>query len=169
MIAVDTLRADHIGGYGYDEPTSPRIDAFMDTAVVFEDAQATSSWTLASFASLMTALYPSSHRCTSYASRLDPSYVRLAEILSDHGYSTAGVVSHIFLGRKYGLHQGFRHFDESLVRSNLDLPNQQISSPEVTNRALDWLRAHDAPEPGTFHRNLAPLDRLLGLDHGRQS
>ena len=27
LIVVDTLRADHLGVYGYDRPTSPRLDA----------------------------------------------------------------------------------------------------------------------------------------------
>ncbi len=141
LISIDTLRADRLSGYGYGKPTSPRIDALMNASVVFEDAHATSSWTLASFASLMTGLYPSSHQCLSYSSKLDDSYTTLAEILRDQGYATASVVSHVFLGQKYGMQQGFEHAPEELVLPNMARSNEQITSPRVTDRALDWLRA----------------------------
>lgn len=35
LITCDTLRADRLGVYGYDLPTSPRVDAFAKDAVVF--------------------------------------------------------------------------------------------------------------------------------------
>ncbi len=146
LVAVDTLRADRLSGYGYAAPTSPRLDAFLSQAVVFEDAQATSSWTLASFASLLTSLYPSSHRCASFSTRLLPQYTTLAEILSANGYATAGIVSHLFLGEKHGLHQGFAHYDQELVMADAQRSHEQISSPEITAKALEWLRGR-AGEP----------------------
>ncbi len=146
LIGVDTLRADRLSGYGYPGPTSPRIDAFLSQAAVFEDAQATSSWTLASFASLLTSLYPSSHRCASFATRLLPQYTTLAELLSERDYSTAGIVSHLFLGEKHGLSQGFERYDQELVLEDPQRSHEQISSPGITDRALAWLRGR-ASEP----------------------
>src|SRR5450432_2327775 len=61
FISIDTLRADHLGTYGYERPTSPRIDEFAKTAVVFEQAHSSASWTLPSLTSLMTSLYTSTH------------------------------------------------------------------------------------------------------------
>ena len=54
LIGVDTLRADHLGTYGYDRPTSPFLDTLAREGVVFEHPFATSSWTLPSFASIFT-------------------------------------------------------------------------------------------------------------------
>lgn len=139
LIAVDTLRADHLGAYGYDRPTSPSIDHFFASAVVFDDAQATSSWTLPSFASMMTALYPSTHRCQRYRHRLHPSFTTLAEVLRDDGFHTAGIVSHVFLGSKHGLHQGFEDYDEQLVESTLKNSHKAITSPAITEKALTFL------------------------------
>ena len=144
LIAIDTLRVDHLGSYGYEVETSPRIDALLEESVVFEDAHATSSWTLSSFASLMTGLYPSTHKCVGFRSRLDRSYTTLAEILRDHGYATAGIVSHVFMSEKYGLQQGFAHYDQALVLSSAGRSHKQISSPSLSTRALDWLRVRSA-------------------------
>ena len=65
LVVVDTLRADHLGVYGYERPTSPRIDAFAADALRFADATSPAPWTLPSLATLMTSLYPSVHRATS--------------------------------------------------------------------------------------------------------
>jgi hypothetical protein len=45
LYVVDTLRADHLGAYGYAKPVSPRLDAWSRNALVFENAYANSSWT----------------------------------------------------------------------------------------------------------------------------
>ena len=56
LIVVDTLRADHLGAYGYSRPTSPNNDALAEQGVVFEQAVSQAPWTAASIASLMTGL-----------------------------------------------------------------------------------------------------------------
>jgi hypothetical protein len=38
LVTIDTLRADHLGTYGYRRATSPRIDALAARGVVFERA-----------------------------------------------------------------------------------------------------------------------------------
>ena len=58
---IDTLRADRVGIYGYNRPTTPRIDALAASAVVFERAYAPAPWTLPSVASLMTSAFPCEH------------------------------------------------------------------------------------------------------------
>lgn len=144
FIAVDTLRADHLGGYGYERPTSPAVDALFERAVVFEDAQASTSWTLPSLASAMTGVYPSTHRCFSFRSRLDDSYATLAELLRAAGWTTGGIVSHVFLGERYGLHQGFDDYDQELVKADAEASHEQISSERISDKALAWLAARAA-------------------------
>ena len=61
LIGVDTLRADHLGTYGYTRPTSPFLDALAEQGVVFEQTFATSPWTLPSFASIFTGRPMSGH------------------------------------------------------------------------------------------------------------
>jgi arylsulfatase A-like enzyme len=138
FISIDTLRADHLGTYGYARGTSPRIDAFAKTACVFESAQSSASWTLPSIASLMTSLYSTTHGCWKIESRLEPEYTTFAEVLRDSGYDTAMAVPHLFLSAQYGLQQGFTHVDDTLIRTGAD-SDQAISSPGITERGLAFI------------------------------
>ena len=111
LIGVDTLRADHLGAWGYPRPTSPHLDALAGEGVRFERAIAPAPWTLPSFSSLMTSLYPSRHGAGmggrgSYAT-LSSEQVLLAEIFDSEGYRTFGLVNNLFLRPSYGLAQGF--------------------------------------------------------------
>ncbi|MFH0944538.1 MAG: sulfatase [Planctomycetota bacterium] len=148
LIAVDTLRADHLGAYGYERPTSPAIDRLFAFSIVFEDAHSSSSWTLPAFASLMTSTYSSTHRCWQFDNFLESSFTTLAELMSDAGYHTAAIVSHIFLGRKYGLNQGFVEYDDSLVQSNLEDSHMAITSSVITDRALAFLKRESERSDG---------------------
>jgi arylsulfatase A-like enzyme len=134
MITIDTLRADHLGTYGWRRPTSPNLDAFAAKSVVFEQAQSSSSWTLPSLASLMTSLLPSTHHCETDSAILCPSYTTLAEMLRDAGYDTSIVASHYFLNAGHGLQQGFTRIDTRILQDDLS-----ITSPKVTDRGIDWL------------------------------
>ncbi|MBU1862037.1 MAG: sulfatase-like hydrolase/transferase, partial [Candidatus Omnitrophica bacterium] len=59
LIVIETLRADHLGVYGYSRNTSPFLDLFAQENVMFEYAFSTSSWTLPSVSSIFTSFYPS--------------------------------------------------------------------------------------------------------------
>jgi arylsulfatase A-like enzyme len=135
VISIDTLRADRLGCYGYERPTSPQIDRLAGEACVFDAAQSASSWTLPSMSTLMTGLSPSTHRCTQLSSRLDPSQITLAEMLRDNGYDTAIVASHVFITTSFGLQQGYTHVDTSVVQDE-----QDITSFEVAERGIEWVR-----------------------------
>jgi arylsulfatase A-like enzyme len=145
FISIDTLRADHLGTYGYKRPTSPRIDEFAKTAVVFEQAHSSASWTLPSLTSLMTSLYTSTHGMRKNESRLDPSFHTLAELLRNAGYDTAMVASHYFLAVTYGLQKGFTHVDSHLLQMNMI---EGITSPDITEQGVEWIREKAAVRDG---------------------
>jgi hypothetical protein len=148
FISIDALRADRLGAWGYGRATSPHIDGLAREAVVFENAQAQSSWTLPTLASVMTSLYSSTHRCWSLFDRLGEAYETLAERLHAEGWKTAAVASHLYLSRRYGLHQGFESYDESLVEETLAKSHEAITSPQVTEKGLRWLaERRDEAEP----------------------
>jgi len=143
ILSIDTLRADHLGCYGYTRPTSPHIDALAARSLVFEQAESSSSWTLPSMASLMTGLTVSGHNCDHLGSRLSPDYATLAEYLRDAGYDTGLVAGQLFFSAPYGLQQGFTHVDTSVVQEEHD-----ISSQDVSERGIDWLRHKRAAKDG---------------------
>lgn len=107
---IDTLRADRLGTYGYDRPTSPRIDAFAESGVVFTHAQAQSSWTRTGVTSLFTGMLPQAHGVNRREDALAPQLVTLAESLKEQGYGTVGFITNGNVDAAFGLDQGFDHY-----------------------------------------------------------
>ena len=136
VILLDALRADHLGCYGYDRPTSPRIDAFARESVLFENTLAQSTWTKPSTATVLTGLYPSHHGATTPYIRLAEGHETLAELLAHEGYSTAafGFNPHVF--GDTGFDQGFEVFQTPPNESDhLGYPR----GAAIVDRALEWL------------------------------
>jgi len=141
LVTIDTLRADHLGVYGYERPTSPHLDEFAKDAVVFDAAHSSSSWTLPGIATLMTGLYTSTHGCWNGRSYLPALIPTLAEQLTGEGFDTGAVVSHVFLDPRYGLHQGFGMYDDELVSKTKRKSHLAVTSPQIADKAIGWLEA----------------------------
>lgn len=110
MVSLDTLRANHLGCYGYDRPTSPSIDRLASQGVLFEQAIAQSSWTLPSHMSLLTGLYPSTHGAVGDRKALPQAVETLQMLFQEAGYRTEGVVSSPYVGSAFRFHKGFDDF-----------------------------------------------------------
>jgi arylsulfatase A-like enzyme len=93
LIALDTLRADHLGCYGYRRDTSPFLDAFARQSVLFERYFATTIPTHPSFTTLFTGMDAFGHQVTNVAGEHEPSkdIPVMAEVLRDAGFQTAAV------------------------------------------------------------------------------
>jgi len=124
---VDTLRADHLGAYGYDRATSPRLDAFAADAVLFERPIAQSPWTRPSVVSIFTGVTPRAHRVNRRADALAPALTTLAEQLRAAGYQTAAIVTNVNVGSVFGLDQGFDTFVEWPHDVRSDIVNDEVS------------------------------------------
>ncbi len=115
LIVIDTLRADHLGAYGYPLDTSPSLDRLAREGVLFADAVAQAPWTRPSVATMLTGLYPPTHGVTcKHFNRpeadcdvLPESVSTLAELLSRRGLATAGIVANIQVDETFGFAQGF--------------------------------------------------------------
>lgn len=183
LYVVDTVRADRLGVYGYEKPTSPRLDAFAAGAVLFENAYAQSSWTRPAVASLFTGLLPPAHRTVGRRSVLPEDATTLAEILAVHGYEGMGLVRNPNVGRAFGFAQGFSRFrsedgerDETMLdRVRLWLDERQGAEEPffLFLHAIDPHGPYDpAPEfEEMFEAGGAPAQYrtvryLLGLNRG---
>lgn len=131
MIVVDTLRADHLGVYGYP---SPVIDRLSGESTLYRRAYSTSSWTLPAMAALLTSRYSSDLGIQGMESNLPAQAELLSEILQREGFATGAVVSATLLARERGFAQGFEHFDEANARGHFE-----VTSPGVTQAALALL------------------------------
>lgn len=134
LIVIDTLRADHLGSYGNERPTSPHLDALAESGVRYPQALSTAPWTTPSIAALMTSRYPSSVGIESEKARLAEEALLLAEVLQSAGYMTGAAVSHSFCASEWGFDQGFDAFDESNV-----LGHAAVTTDGVTARGMSFL------------------------------
>ncbi|MCL5670167.1 MAG: sulfatase [Acidobacteria bacterium] len=141
FIMADTLRADHLGCYHYDLPTTPNLDQLARDGLRFASAQAQSSWTLWSVNSLMTSRYPAtlfpaqpelpqSPLLGTFRTQL--WYPTLAEVLRENGYATYAIVSNPYLRRNAVNTQGYDAYDDS----PLAILDTAPTSPAVTRAAL---------------------------------
>ena len=112
LITLDTVRADHLSVYGYPRLTTPNLDKWAQRGVVFENAIAPSSWTLASHASMFTGLLPHQHGAD-WANPWDGGRWTLADVLRLRGYVTGGFTSNLWYGEGgWGMDQGFELYDD---------------------------------------------------------
>lgn len=93
VILIDTLRADHLGAYGYARDTSPNIDALAAEGVRFDATMSSSSWTRPAVASLMTSAHPAAHGVNDRVDVLPPHIPTVAAAFSEAGYATQGFIS----------------------------------------------------------------------------
>jgi arylsulfatase A-like enzyme len=134
LIVVDTLRADHLGCYGYERPTSTNIDILADMGTVFDRAYSHSPWTMPSVASILTGLEPRDHGIGKWQDPLSQQLVTIAEQLRAHGYRTGASVSHYILKPDYHYDQGFDVYDLSALE--LGKPHDAITSEAITDKGI---------------------------------
>jgi arylsulfatase A-like enzyme len=146
LIVVDTLRADHLGVYGYARPTTPRLDRFAAAGVVFDRAFSTSSWTVPAIASLLTGLPPSAHgggfevegaEHLWQRTAVNEGVVTLTQRLRRRGYRTVALLSNPFLHPRFGLRRGFEDYH---------LYKREQGADYAVDVALEWIgRRGDEP------------------------
>lgn len=142
---IDTLRADHLGCYGYDRPTSPEIDRFAKEATLFTEAQAQSPWTRPSVASVFTGLYPQVHAVNGRDDALPQEAVPVAELLYDAGYETAAVITNGNVNKKFGFARGFESF--TWLRERAQTAEVHELSDRVNEKTFAWLERRDPERP----------------------
>ncbi len=124
IYVLDACRADRIGAYGYERPTTPAIDALAtdpDT-VAFTRHYVAANWTKPATASLFTGTYMYQHGVTDLPAKVEgdryksqilaDEFVTLAESFRAAGFATLGLVTSLHLTPEYGFDQGFEaYFD----------------------------------------------------------
>jgi signal transduction histidine kinase/arylsulfatase A-like enzyme len=112
LITVSSLRADHLGAYGYEKARTPTIDALARAGARFTNAVVQQPNTNAAHAAILTGTYPASNGVrTDLVDRLDPSVPTLAGTLADQGYRTGAIYSWVSFEPAYsGLDRGFHDY-----------------------------------------------------------
>ena len=124
LVFLDTLRADHLGTYGYDRPTSPRIDAWAEDAVVFENARSVAPWTLPSARSALSGRQPEF-----WPAEFGPI---LSEVLAAEGWATGASVGNVYLSSNFEMSRGWSEY------SCVNLPDIEFQIAD----AEDFIERH---------------------------
>ncbi|MBK8236907.1 MAG: sulfatase [Deltaproteobacteria bacterium] len=142
LVTIDTLRADHLGSYGYGRDTTPNIDAWAQTAVVFEQARSTGPSTRFSIPPLLIGRYITEiGRNGGEWPVIYDSETLLGERMAALGYATAAFHSIRYLRPYFGLSQGFEHWSCACLDER-GPPLHMSCSDFITDEALTWLDAH---------------------------
>jgi arylsulfatase len=148
LVTCDTLRADHLGCYGYARSTSPNVDAFAEESTLFENGWSCSSATVPAISTLLSGRLPDEIGVSGGNRMLmSPTIETFPEILRSAAIETAAVVSNWVLRRPppehgdAGVSQGFATYDDTMdaVERNRDFPERRAEA--TTDAALAWLGA----------------------------
>jgi arylsulfatase A-like enzyme len=156
---MDTLRADHLGCYGYSKGATPGIDSFAAAGTLFSKAYAQSSWTKSSVGSIVTGLLPRAHAANRRDQALPSSVLTVAERLANIGYSTAGFVTNPNLVPEFGFDQGFETYE---VLEEKDPQRGYVRSDELNSSAIAWLETRSSERPFFLYlHSMDPHDPYL--------
>lgn len=143
LVSIDTLRADRLGAWDHERPTSPHLDALAERGVRFAQAHAPSPHTAPSHMSLFTGLDPLAHGIRNSTGGPEQRVPRLAgtvptlpELLSAAGWRTAAFTDRGNLLPAKGFSRGFDHVKARLQRL-----------PEKLADVRAWLTEQPPDEP----------------------
>jgi arylsulfatase A-like enzyme len=146
LLSVCSLRRDHVSAYGVHPGLTPTIDGIAAQGARFEQAYATSNFTLAAVTSVLSGRFGSSTGVVRWGRGLGDDVPLLPEVLGYYGYRTGAFTVDAASGLRpeYGLSRGFQRF---VV---VDPPR---STPDGRHRPGD---------PGPAGETAAPLVEWLG-------
>lgn len=146
LITIDTVRADHVGCYGYSNIQTPTLDSLAHDGIVFERAISQVPLTWPSHTAILTGTYPFQNGVQDFTGQpLDPRFRSVAEAFKNNGYRTGAVVSAYVLDRVWGLARGFDFYDDAFAPEEFqkkDIGLVDRKAGESVSHAISWLKAN---------------------------
>jgi len=147
LITIDTLRADHVGAYGYARARTPTMDKLAQSGVLFEHAYTAAPITLPAHATILTGRYPPGHGSRDNGMIMN-DVPTLATVLHAAGFATAAFVAAFPLDHQFGLARGFDVYSDRLGRDATGKPANERPASQVVTEAIAWLQSTNV-EPRT--------------------
>ncbi len=154
IFSIDTLRADHLGCYGYGKDTSPNIDKFVKDSVFFKNAYSQAPITTPSHMTLFTALSPPVHGINNICPvglnhRLAKNIKTITELLQEKGYINVGIHGGGQVDGKIGFDRGFDEYNNKFGRWEKSLGKNSLERfKTITDCIVGWLdTSRDKGEP----------------------
>ncbi len=179
---IDACRPDHLGCYGYDRPTSPNIDRFAREATLYQNANAASTWTRPSVATILTGLYACVHGAMHETDALAQWPELLPELLRSAGYRTCCITANGNVTGELGFNQGYDEFsfineapaamiDRMVARRLAAQPAAEpvfmylhtVETHGPWNPSADAFRRFDRGFKGRYKGSTASLDKISVL------
>jgi arylsulfatase A-like enzyme/Flp pilus assembly protein TadD len=143
LITIDTVRADHLGCYGYSNIKTPTLDGLAHDGIVFERAVAQVPLTWPSHTAILTGTYPFQNGVQDFTGQpLDPQFRSIAQAFKQNGYTTGAVVSAFVLDRSWGLARGFDSYDDAFspeAFQHKDIGLVDRRAQESVTHTINWL------------------------------
>jgi choline-sulfatase len=139
LITIDTLRADHVGAYGWSRARTSTLDAIAKNGALFEHAYAAAPITLTSHATLLSGRYPPGHGARDNGLRMSQDVPTLATELRAKGFATAAFIAAFPLDHQFGLNRGFDVYGDRLPRGADGRPANERPAADVVSDAIAWL------------------------------
>ena len=135
LISIDTLRADHVGVYGYPRPIDPQVTEFAKDCVIFKNCFAPSSWTLPSHVSLFSSLNAYNHGTYSRDNAIPDDIFLLPEFMYPQ-HLNISYNGGVFLNYTYGFYRGFDSYSSR---------NHPKSSKVIFEKMIRFLKRTHSP------------------------
>ncbi len=110
VFLVDTLRADHVSGYGYSLSTTPNLDRYFAGWLRAQTCLPGANWTLPSHASLFLSQSVAHHGVGRFGRMLPEGVETLAATVARAGYRTLAVTGGGFVDPAFGFARGFDRY-----------------------------------------------------------
>ncbi|MCP4676351.1 MAG: sulfatase-like hydrolase/transferase [Deltaproteobacteria bacterium] len=150
LFSIDTLRADHLGVYGYSKKTSPHIDGFAKDAIRFKRAISQAPSTAPGHMSIFTGLMPLVHRVSNFkddgsADSLSTKIPTLIESLQEHGYFTFGFMGGGNVDASLGFDRGFLLYTRELTSYNWIKMHRSSKDLRGVRHAIEMSNERERP------------------------
>lgn len=151
LITIDTLRADHLGAYGYPRATSPALDAVAREGALFSNGWAHAPSTRYSMPAILTGRLPLD---VDYDFSVEgwpglaPAATTIAEVLRPQGFVTGAITNYWYFDPRRGMDQGFDEYDNENARLHSAIPGagpaetSGSSAREQTDKAIAFVQRH---------------------------
>ena len=151
ILLVDTLRADHLSPWNpKTRVKSPAMEAFASESTIFMNAQAPENWTKPSVASVLTSLWPATHRAKTDDAKLPAAAEMLSEVFKEAGFATGGFIGNGFVSDRFGFAQGWDHYT-NYIRENKD-----TKAATIFREAGDWIEQHKSERFFAYVQTIDP-------------
>ena len=137
LLLIDTMRADHLQPFNAaTRVRAPSIARIAQEGTIFTSAQSPENWTKPATASILTGLWPMTHRAKTDEARLPAAATLLSEMLKEADFATASFIANGFVSDRFGFNQGWD------VYHNYIRDNRPTEAEAVFRDAGDWIEQH---------------------------